>query len=389
MIENHTPLPSFCLFEEKMLTCKSPKLFLIDIKQFKNIILTYGDEGESRVLSAFHDLLLTFATEHEMELFALFDDTFALLIDTPFELSKMEHLISALSREMEHILIPYEGKTLTLNVHIGISFDHFEGLQKAQKALLVAKAENQLFVTYSEFANVLMNENEEAIEAMIKTAIEEGQIVLHFQSIIDKNSTVLCYEALLRLAYHNTLQSPKLFLKIAKKRHFYDRLLESIAQKALTLAKQKGIKIALNLSWEDLQDQERLAFIETTFSNQPIILEIEYKKEIPFEPFKEALQQLKHANITLSLDNVCDSSLLEFCDGGLIDIVKVHGSLIRNLCTDEHARFTCNTILELCKAKNIQTVATHLNSQTTLETVRTLGFDLFQGYIIDQPHAFE
>lgn len=32
-------------FEQKLFTCKSPKLFLVDIKQFKQINVTFGDEG--------------------------------------------------------------------------------------------------------------------------------------------------------------------------------------------------------------------------------------------------------------------------------------------------------------------------------------------------------
>ncbi|NCD13105.1 MAG: GGDEF domain-containing protein, partial [Epsilonproteobacteria bacterium] len=171
MIENVNHFPSRDMFEARILTCKSPKLFLIDIKQFQSIVLGYGDEGGCHVLSSFFTTLSSFAAAHEMEVFHLCDDTFILLIDIPFELTKMENLIGALSSAMENLSTTYAHQTITYTVHIGISFDHFDALEKAQKALLVAKAENQLFVTYSEFANVLMNENEEAIETMMKTAI--------------------------------------------------------------------------------------------------------------------------------------------------------------------------------------------------------------------------
>ena len=389
MIENVNHFPSRDMFEARILTCKSPKLFLIDIKQFQSIVLGYGDEGGCHVLSSFFTTLSSFAAAHEMEVFHLCDDTFILLIDIPFELTKMENLIGALSCAMENLSTTYAHQTITYTVHIGISFDHFDALEKAQKALLVAKAENQLFVTYSEFANVLMNENEEAIETMMKTAIEEGQIVLHFQSILDKKDQPFCYEALLRLAYHQTLQSPKLFLKIAKKRHFYDLLLHSITKKAVELASAKNIVIALNLSSEYLIDNERIAFFEKELKNKPIILEIEYQPKTPISLFKNAIAKLKESHIFIALDNVQESELLHHFDEGMLDSIKVHGNLIRNLCVDEHALFTCKKILEICQTKKIKTVATHINSNATLETVHALAFDFFQGYIIDQPHALD
>ena len=53
MIDALTKVSSHSAFEDKLLTCKSPKLFLVDIKQFKNINLAFGDEGGNFVLCAF------------------------------------------------------------------------------------------------------------------------------------------------------------------------------------------------------------------------------------------------------------------------------------------------------------------------------------------------
>ncbi len=96
MIDALTKISSFGAFETKLLTCKSPKLFLVDIKQFQRINLEHGDEGGNFVLCAFSMTLQSFAKANEMEVFRIQDDKFALLMDTPFELSKMERIIFAL-----------------------------------------------------------------------------------------------------------------------------------------------------------------------------------------------------------------------------------------------------------------------------------------------------
>lgn len=387
MIDALTKACSHKAFEEKLLTCKSPKLFLIDIKQFKNINLEHGDEGGNFVLCAFATILQSFAKSKEMELFRIQDDKFALLLDAPFELSKMENIIFALCDEIEHLSFMYENRNIDVKVHIGISFDHFEPLEKAQKALLVAKAENQPFVTYSEFANMLMSENEEAMEAMMKSAIENEQIVLHFQAIVDQKEQPFYHEALLRLAYHQTVQSPKLFLKIAKKRNLYDLLFESIATKVVQLCDQTQLRLALNLSSEDLTNPAHFDFLKNLLRGKNIVLEIQYEKSTPLELLSSAIQEFKNLGLIIALDNVDNARLIASFPDGLIDVVKVHGDIIRNLSLDESTLFTCKDILAQCKQKKIQTVATQLNANTILEAARNLEFDLFQGYIFEQPHT--
>ena len=61
MIDALTKISSFGAFEAKLLTCKSPKLFLVDIKQFQRINLEHGDEGGNFVLCAFSMTLQSFA----------------------------------------------------------------------------------------------------------------------------------------------------------------------------------------------------------------------------------------------------------------------------------------------------------------------------------------
>jgi EAL domain-containing protein (putative c-di-GMP-specific phosphodiesterase class I) len=91
--------------------------------------------------------------------------------------------------------------------------------------------------------------------------------------------------------------------------------------------------------------------------------------------------------LIIALDNVDNEELISAFETGMIDIVKVYGELIRNLSLDASAQFTCKTMVALCKSKNIQIVATQLNAKAIVEAARELDFDLFQGYIFEQPHT--
>lgn len=387
MIDTLTKVKSFRAFLENISTCKHPKLFLVDIKGFKNINLEHSDEGGNFVLCSFAEALLTFSKQHEAELFRLENDQFVLLLDTPFELAKMEKVIFALCDVIKMQSYTFGDKTIVLEVHIGISFDHTKPLEKAQKALLVAKAEDQLFVTYSEFANTLMGESEEKIEKMLLESIQNEQIVLHFQAIVDRHSTVIYYESLIRLEYHHGLQSPKLFLKIARERNFYDLLLETVSKKIISLAKTQDKPIALNLSSYDLLDDQRVEYLKARFANSNVIFEIQCDELTHVEKIVNITQELRKVSILIALDNVQNTDILESFEKNSVDFVKIHGDIIRNLSIDEHQMLTCKAILEMSAKGGAKSIATHLNANSALKSVQNLPFDFFQGYIFEQPHT--
>ena len=387
MIDALTKVKSSHAFLETLLTCKHPKLFLVDIKGFKNINLEHGDEGGNFVLCAFAQALLIFSKEYEAELFRLENDQFVLLLDTPFELSKMEKVIFALCDVIKTQSYIFQGKSIVLEVHIGISFDHTKPLEKAQKALLVAKAEDQLFVTYSEFANTLMEESEEKIEKILLEAIQNEQLVLHFQAIVDREEIVIYYESLIRLEYHHGLQSPKLFLKIARERNFYDLLLETISTKIISLANTQDKPIALNLSSFDLFDEQRVDYLKKRFANSPIIFEIQCDEPSHAEKIVKIAQEFRELGILIALDNVQNTDILQYFEKNSIDFVKIHGDITRNLNIDAHQMLTCKAILEMTQMRGGKSIATRLNAESSLKNVQDLPFDFFQGYIFEQPHT--
>lgn len=387
MIDSLTKIKSFHAFLEHILTCKSPKLFLVDIKEFKKINLEHSDEGGNFVLRALADALSNFAKNYEMEIFRAKNDQFILLLNTPFELTKMEKIIFALCDFVKMQTYNYQEKVIAIDMHIGICFDHTNPLMKAQKALQVAKAENQLFVTYSEFANTLMNESEEKIEMMVKEAIEDEHIVLHFQSIVDRKNTIVYYESLIRLDSHQGLQSPKLFLKIAREKNFYDLLLENIAKKVTALSQTKALKIALNLSSFDLLDEKRVKVLCNLFAHQNVIFEIQCEEKEHLLKILALIELFKKEGIFIALDNVESADVLEIFPKNSIDFVKIHGDIIRNLSIEPSLLFTCKDILAMAKSRGIKTIATHINSKASLEAAQNLDFDLFQGYIFEQPHT--
>lgn len=387
MIDSLTQIPSHKALEEALGLSKQPKLFVIDIVQFKTINLSFGDEGGDFVLQCFSKELSEFATTHSMTLYRVKNDQFALLLEAAFDLSKMETIILALCEATQNRRYTYGDKTITLSAHIGISFDHFHSLEKAYKALLVAKTQQQPFATYSEFANTLMNESKEEIHQSIQEAIQNGKITLLFQAIVKPNQTPFYYESLVRFDSFDTMQSPMLFIKIAREKKVYPLVLQAIVEKILLLLHSNdALRIGINLSASDLLDTECFDFLKKELKGQKIIFEIHFDDETPNQEHIEALQLLKNEGFSIVLDGVKSPSLLEAFDASAVDGVKISGDLIRNLANDVSAHERCLALLSMAQNKGFQTIATHINAKSTLEKVHALPFDLFQGYSFELPH---
>jgi len=68
-----------------------------------------------------------------------------------------------------------------------------------------------------------------------------------------------------------------------------------------------------------------------------------------------------------------------------VDIIKIDGSLIRDLDTDENAQMMVKTIVEFSNKLDILTVAEFVHSDSINKIVKELGVHYSQGYFIGYP----
>ncbi|MGZ5208533.1 MAG: EAL domain-containing protein, partial [Sulfuricurvum sp.] len=72
-----------------------------------------------------------------------------------------------------------------------------------------------------------------------------------------------------------------------------------------------------------------------------------------------------------------------------IDILKLDGSLIRNLDVNDHAKMIVETIVEFAKKAGLQTVAEFVCDEAIYKAVKKLGIDYSQGCYTGKPEALE
>jgi EAL domain-containing protein (putative c-di-GMP-specific phosphodiesterase class I) len=68
-----------------------------------------------------------------------------------------------------------------------------------------------------------------------------------------------------------------------------------------------------------------------------------------------------------------------------VDILKIDGSLIRNIDTDTNAQTIVTAVTEFSKHLGFQTVAEFVHSEAVYAKCKELGVDYLQGYYLGEP----
>jgi len=378
VIDTLTNIPSQKALSETLKEFRHPKLILIDIKEFQALNLKHSDEAGDFVLCSFAKELESLASTHEMKAFRVEDDEFALIKDMPFDLNTMEKLIFLIADFIKSQSYTYNNNYINIDAHMGLCLDQNNLLIKAKKALKVAQNEDQPFVTYSEFVNRLLEESSEKVCTLLKKSVIMGTVTPFFQNVIDENQNNIYDETLIRIVTNDAIESPKLFLKIAKKRGFYTQTIQKLIDKVIDIEETK----AINVSCEDLYDDELYSMYIDNLKNSNTIFEIQNDEFLEDERAIEKIKELKANGIQICLDNITSVAHIKELN---VDFVKIKGDIIRLLHIDQNAISTCKEIISTCKALNIKTIASHINSEGTFEETKKLGFDYFQGYFLGKP----
>jgi EAL domain-containing protein (putative c-di-GMP-specific phosphodiesterase class I) len=105
-------------------------------------------------------------------------------------------------------------------------------------------------------------------------------------------------------------------------------------------------------------DQKVKAFIEDVYANGAIIA---------IDDFGSGYANFEYLSIIKS------------------DIIKIDGSLIKNIDTNKNTRLIVETIINFVKKLNKKTVAEFVHNKVVYDIVNDLGVDYIQGYYMGEP----
>jgi EAL domain-containing protein (putative c-di-GMP-specific phosphodiesterase class I) len=277
-------------------------------------------------------------------------------------------------------------------------------MAQADMACHDAKAKGRNRVQFYALSDKEMNRQtaDAGWSQQIQRALKEDLFVMHYQPIVDiRSGRRTHYEALLRLQADDdgALVPPMAFLPAASRFGLMQEVDEWVirnvlAELAIFRRRQKDLVFTLNISGTIFEDENLFSFIEKNLADnglQPDSIVLEITEQVAVRDIGGARRQietLSEFGCKFAIDDFgAGYSSYSYLKSLPVDYIKIDGSFIRDLTTDEVDKTIVQSISQIAKATNKLTIAEHVGDAETYDLLLDIGVDYAQGYYIGKPAA--
>ena len=399
-IDELTLLPNRQKLLKDLKDSKIQKIAMININSFRDINNFYGFEAGDLVLKKFSQILLDKISKNiNLDLYRVANDVFAICTKHKDNLEEIRDICTNIIEHFSLNPILINNNSFYLSISIGVARNCKDSavqnnlLSKAEYALRMAKKRDISILFLDENIELYnkLKENKKLIEEL-KNALISNNLLIYGQKLINNISKKEKYEILMRVKLEDgSILTPYSFLKEAKKAKLYLGMTRMLVKKACEYFKGKDIDFNLNLTLEDIKDQYTMDFIvnamEKTNTAKQITFEIVESEGIEsFTEVSNFIKKAKKLGCKIAIDDFGTGySNFEYIIKLDVDYIKIDGSLIKNINTDNNLYLTVQTIVGFAKALKIKTVAEFVHNEEVLNCVKNLDIDYSQGFFIDEP----
>jgi diguanylate cyclase (GGDEF)-like protein/PAS domain S-box-containing protein len=312
-----------------------------------------------------------------------------------------EKIIGALAPE-----VSIGGHKLRATPSIGISVfpddavEAFALMKNADTAMYHAKAAGR-----NNFQFFARKMNEQAthfftLENKLRHAIEAGQLLLHYQPLINWPRRMVCgAEALVRWKDPDQgMIQPAEFIPIAEETGLIVPVGEWVLGAALRqnrLWQQQGrplLPVSVNLSPRQFREKDLVTTLRRILADtgQPArLLELEITESTLMHDIEETrarLEEIAAMGVRLSIDDFGTGySSLSYLKRFPVHKLKIDQSFIRDLTTDRDDAAIVNAIVGLARSLGLDILAEGVETREQLVSLVGLGCEHFQGNLFSPP----
>lgn len=237
----------------------------------------------------------------------------------------------------------------------------------------------------------------------LKFAMKRGEIELFYQPQVNYNGRVVGAEGLLRWKHSvGGFIYPPLVIILAKEEGFLDELGEYIIDKAcIDLKKSEKllrnpVKFSVNISPDQLDDPklpEQIKNIISSNNINPSMLGIEITEQVALSGSQiiiERINAIHNLGIKLIMDDFgMGHSSLIYLQNNNFDIVKLDGSLVKEVLTNKRSSEIIMSIVSLSKNLEFDIVVEYVENLSQRDKLYGLGCEIYQGYYYSKAITFE
>lgn len=361
-------------------------LFAIDIKDFFFINYFYSQEVGNIILKKIGEQ----AKEHfnSSDIYRN-NDCFYVIVEKNSELSTENILYKKILDFINYVKydsIKVTKGNISLNLIVGISTNI--KIEECILSLKAAKNSNKEIVIFKD--SIIDNLLE---ESFTKNLIIDGEIVLNYQPIVDKNMKIVKYEVFSRIQHNNALHLPTSFIQKSTENKRYSELSKRIINKVFEDIKNSSKKASINLTYEDIYDEATRRLIKIFIKKYKDIKNIEFEiAEVEilknYELVEAFINEVADLGASFCIDNfsATHSSFALLRSLKNIQSIKINNELTKNY------KFNIaflEAIVKIVKDLNIKITVQQIENEEMLFQMKVLGVDYFQGYHIGKPMPIE
>ena len=228
----------------------------------------------------------------------------------------------------------------------------------------------------------------------IKNALENDRIVSYFQPIINNETLhVEKYESLIRLIdSKGNILTPYLFLDIARKGRYYQKITQITLEKSFEALKKTDKEISINISVKDIiskKIRDKIYELLDRYDSlsKRIVFELLENEDVNrMDIIEKFIKSIKKKGAQIAIDDF--GTGYSNYERILIyepDILKIDGSLIKNITTKKLSQDIVESIILFAKKQNLKVVAEFVENEEILKFIKNLGIEYSQGYHFGKP----
>ncbi len=384
---------------------------LLDVDHFKYINDNFGHRAGDQLLVAIGGLLKDMVKEENVQVYRLGGDEFAL------------HLPDALRGDASHIgeraltalrhykfPVPGQGCLSTLTGSIGVATYPFQGtdvatlLSNVDIAMYQAKDNGRNRVRLHDHnPNDLRGTHKRVHWAReLREVLDENRVMLCSQPVVRlSDRTAVHQEILVRILDRNgSVVLPGQFIEVAESLGMAQEIDLRVVGKVIDVLqgpeyRGRKSRFFVNLSRTSISDPHWVRRFHNMLAAAPIdhlqlVFEItETAAMSSVDVTQEFITQMKGMGCRFALDDFgAGFSSFYFLKRFDVDYLKIDGSFVRDLATDNASRLFVRALCDVASGLNKQVIAEWVEDQAVMDILVEMGVQYGQGFLFARPQPF-
>ncbi len=372
------------------------KIALIDLVRFKKINNFYGNDIGDELLIKVANFFKDNTKNENIRIYRISGDVFAFMGHISLENQLFIDFMKSLHLKLKLKRFIVGEEEIFLNAILAVAFDTDNLLEKAGLTLEYAKKENEDYFEFDKGLDLISETKNNLVwTSILRRAIADDRVIPYFQGIFNnKTNNIEKYEALMRIVDENgNAITPYHFLEIARQSGLYKNMMKMIINKTFDKFKNTKYSFSINLWRKDMLDGEIKDLIikrldEGDYKNRVIFEILETENIQNYDSLKDFIEKVKKRGAKIAIDDFGTGyanydHLIKIKP----DIIKIDGSIIRNIGNDKKSFVATESILYFAKKFGCLTVAEFVSDEDIYARVKDLNIEFSQGYYFSIPES--